>query len=84
MRRFLRDASRNRYEPASGRLAVSRIFDWYRADFERGAGGAGSREAFFARYADLLASDAAHQQAIREGRVPIGFLEYDWSLNSRR
>ena len=29
MRRFLADATRNRYDAASGRLLVSKIFDWY-------------------------------------------------------
>jgi hypothetical protein len=64
-RRFLSDASRNRYR--DGRLEVSKIFDWYGEDF-------GPLEAYFRRYAALLAMPA--------GVSPrIAFTEYDWSLN---
>lgn len=84
VRRFLRDTSRNRYDPAGGRLEVSKIFDWYRQDFEKGYKGIGSREAFFARYADALAADPVAQQRLRDGKPAISFLDYDWSLNDRR
>ena len=84
LQRFLRDRSRNRYDPRSGRLEVSRIFDWYRGDFEKGHRGIASREALFARHADLLADDPKDRQAVREARAAIGFLDYDWSLNDRR
>ena len=83
-RRFLRDRSRNRYNPRVGRLEVSKIFDWYRADFERGSRGAATREAFLSRYADLLADDPKDQRLVREGKAPIAHLDYDWSLNDRR
>ena len=66
-RRFLSDASRNRYRDA--RLEVSKIFDWYKEDFE-------PRSEYFARYADLLGADAA---AVRAARIT--FLDYDWALN---
>lgn len=45
-RRFLSDPSRNRYR--GGRLEVSKIFDWYKEDFE-------PRDPYFARYAALIA-----------------------------
>ena len=66
-RRFLSDASRNRYR--DGRLEVSRIFDWYKEDFE-------PRGAYFARYAGLLGADA-----VSAGAARITFLDYDWALN---
>lgn len=66
-RRFLSDTSRNRYR--DGRLEVSKIFDWYKDDFE-------PRDAYFARYAALLGADAASVRAAR-----ITFLDYDWALN---
>ena len=69
-RRFLSDATRNRYR--DGRLEVSKIFDWYKEDFE-------PRGEYFARYAALLGGDAAK---IRN--APIGFLDYDWALNDSR
>jgi hypothetical protein len=65
--RFLSDRSRNRF--ASGRLEVSRIFDWFREDFE-------PRDAFFARYAAALGMPG--------GAAPVSFLDYDWSLNASR
>ena len=62
--RFLSDRTRNRYR--DGKLEVSKIFDWFKEDFE-------PREAYFAHYAGVLAYPG--------GAVPISFLEYDWSLN---
>jgi hypothetical protein len=67
-RRFLSDRSRNRFR--DGRLEVSRIFDWYKEDFE-------PREAYFARYAAILGMPA--------GASPrLVLLDYDWSLNDSR
>ncbi len=90
-RRFLSDHSRNRYDPASGRLEVSKIFDWFKEDWTsgyRGFDGATapilSREQYFARYAKLLADNAEHQRLIVAQKAEIGFLEYDWSLNDVR
>ncbi|MFN9771121.1 MAG: DUF547 domain-containing protein [Burkholderiales bacterium] len=83
-RRFLRDASRNRYDPRSRRLEVSKIFDWFREDWERGARGIRSREQFLGGYADLLATDPADRQRVRDGAAPLAFLDYDWGLNDRR
>jgi Protein of unknown function, DUF547 len=66
-RRFLGDRSRNRYR--DGKLEVSKIFDWFREDFE-------PREKYFARYASVLGYPGAP--------APIDFLDYDWSLNDSR
>jgi hypothetical protein len=82
--RFLSDRSRNRYDPRQGALEVSKIFDWYRKDFESGLRGIESREAFFAGHADLLADLPSDRQAVTAGTVPIRFLDYDWSLNDAR
>jgi hypothetical protein len=66
-RRFLGDRSRNRFRDA--RLEVSKIFDWFKEDFE-------PREQYFARYAALLGHPG--------GPVRIEFLDYDWTLNDFR
>jgi hypothetical protein len=71
-RRFLSDRSRNRVRGA--RLEVSRIFDWYRQDFE-------PRERYFARYAAVLADDPHQEKLVREGKARLRFLDYDWTLN---
>lgn len=66
--RFLSDRSRNRYR--DGRLEVSKIFDWYREDFE-------PRAQYFQRYAAVL--------GMPRGAAPgLAFLDYDWSLNDSR
>jgi len=90
-RRFLSDRSRNRYNAETGRLEVSRIFDWFKEDWSSGYRGfegksepVRSREQFFARYAALLASDAAHRKAIEDRKAPMSFLDYDWTLNDIR
>jgi hypothetical protein len=82
MRRFLADRSRNRFDAASGSLLVSKIFDWYRGDFEKGYRGFSSLDATFARYAELLADTPEAQEAVRRGGLNIRYLAYDWSLNT--
>ena len=73
--RFLSDRSRNRF--SGGHLEVSKIFDWYGEDFE-------PRAVFFARYARALADEPAARKRIEEGKAPVSFLDYDWSLNDSR
>lgn len=87
-RRFLSDSSRNRYNPRNGGIEVSEIFKWFKEDWTSGYRGLGgkqqpmqSREQFFARYADLMATDPAHREAIRSQKADIRFLDYDWRLN---
>jgi len=65
--RFLSDRTRNRFR--EGRLEVSKIFDWFKEDFE-------PRAQYFARHAKLLDYPG--------GDVPLDFLDYDWTLNALR
>ncbi|MBL8382826.1 MAG: DUF547 domain-containing protein [Burkholderiales bacterium] len=88
-RRFLSDRSRNRF--SGGALEVSRIFDWFKVDWQSGYRGIGpgaapitTREQYFARYATLLSDKPEEQKLIAEGRAEIRFLEYDWALNAHR
>jgi hypothetical protein len=81
VRRFLGDRTRNRYDPVSGRLEISPIFEWYGADFEKGGQGFNSVPRFLARYANLMTDDAAVQALVRDGKLPLRYLSYDWSLN---
>lgn len=87
--RFLSDRSRNRYDATGQRLEVSKIFDWFKEDWQSGYRGFDgkappitSRAAYFARYAKLLADAPEAHARIAEGKLPIEFLEYDWSLNN--
>ena len=79
MRRFLGDRTRNKYE--GGKLQVSNIFKWFKEDFEKGYKGFAKLEDLFAKYADVLTSDAAAQAQIRAKTIAITYLDYDWSLN---
>ena len=36
-----------------------------------------------ADHADALELDAAHIAQLREGKLAIGFTDYDWSLNEK-
>jgi hypothetical protein len=81
MRRFMSDRTRNRFNPATGKVEGSRIFDWYGKDFEKGHKGFASVKQAFARYADALADRPEHRAIVREQRADIAFLEYDWALN---
>lgn len=82
--RFMSDRTRNRFDDARGRLQLSRIFDWYGDDFNRGDRGITSLQAFAALHADRLTDAPAGRERIRSGRVDISFLDYDWSLNDVR
>lgn len=84
LRRFLSDRSRNRFDADTGTLSVSKIFDWYRKDFERGHKGYDSLQSLFARHAEVLASTPQAQADIRAGRYRLNHLDYDWALNVAR
>jgi hypothetical protein len=85
--RFLSDRSRNRYNPETRALEVSKIFDsspWYGVDFTSGLKGIKSREQFFAKYAAQLADDPEHRKTIRDQKARRTFVDYDWALNDSR
>ena len=84
MRRFLSDRTRNRYDPQTRKLEISKIFDWYGKDFEKGHKGYGSVKATMARYADQLADAAEDRALVKAGKADVAFLEYDWSLNDAK
>jgi hypothetical protein len=75
-RRFLRDPVRNVIDPATSRLELSAIFDWFEDDFTTAAG---SVRAFVARYL----ADPARRTFVVETRTPVGHLPYDWTLNAQ-
>ena len=81
MRRFLSDHTRNRYNSQSRKLEISKIFDWYGKDFEKGHKGFTSVKATMAKYADVLGDKPEDRAAVREQKADVTFLDYDWSLN---
>jgi len=87
-RRFLSDRSRNHFNSGTGRLEVSRIFDWFKEDWTSGYRGfegksapVRSREQYFSGYAALLADDPQNRKAIEGQQAELRFLDYDWTLN---
>ncbi len=85
--RFISDRSRNRYNPQRG-LELSKIFDWFKEDWQSGYKGVGkdqapvtSREQYFGKYAKLLSDKPEEQKIIADGKADIRFLDYDWNLN---
>ncbi len=83
-RAFLEDRTRNRYNSQRKRLEVSKIFDWYDGDFERGWGGWRSLNQFFAHYADSLADTPQTKQKVASGDARIRYTNYDWKLNDKK
>lgn len=76
---FLTDRNRNFI---SGEVVtVSKIFDWYRGDFEAGWRDAIDLGEFLAIYGDSLGLDAEQSEALAAGEYDIQFSEYDWRLN---
>jgi hypothetical protein len=84
MRRFMSDRTRNRYNAAAGKLEVSKIFDWYGKDFEKGHKGFTSVKQALSRYTDQLADKPEDRAAVRAQKADVVFLEYDWALNDKQ
>jgi len=77
---FLADKEHNEFDVARRRARISKIFDWYRADFEKGADDESPKlQQFFERYGPT----GAIREAMKEGRPwRFSFQDYDWSLNA--
>ena len=79
MRRFMGDRTRNRVK--DGEVQVSAIFKWFGEDFSGGHGGFNGVKDVFAAYATQLTDNPQEQTALRDKRLPVDYLDYDWSLN---
>lgn len=82
LKSFLSDSTRNTYNKQSNTLEISKIFDWYGEDFEKGYMGYNKVADVMAKYPELLTNDVPSQKAIKNKTVPIKYLNYDWNLNS--
>ncbi|GIW55672.1 MAG: DUF547 domain-containing protein [Nitrospiraceae bacterium] len=71
---FINDPTRNRFDRRRRVASLSRIFKWFREDFEAAAG---SLPAYVARYV----TDADLANDLTAAPYTIEFLDYDWSLN---
>jgi len=81
LRHFMSDRSRNRYNPQTRSVEVSKVFDWYGKDFTQGHHGFSSVADVAAKYADQLADASDDRALLRAKKAAITFLDYDWSLN---
>ncbi|MHC4952626.1 MAG: glycosyltransferase [Planctomycetota bacterium] len=76
---FLIDKKFNTFDEARQQARLSKIFEWYRSDFERGfKEGVPKLQQFLAKYHPAKKSLAP---ALLRGRWRIVFVPYDWSLN---
>lgn len=75
-RAYLADSKQNRFDPATGTLALSKIFEWYKEDF---GGNDAGLIAFAKKY-----GPAEMKQGLEAAENPtVTFLEYDWTLNKK-
>jgi len=79
---FLSDSERNRYDAKSATARVSKIFDWYRGDFEKKSG---SLEAYLRGRISGLgeSSNSGTDSGAGGDELNIDFLDYNWSLNDQ-
>ncbi|MCF6323738.1 MAG: DUF547 domain-containing protein [Gammaproteobacteria bacterium] len=79
---FLSDRSRNFLK--NDTLNISKIFKWYRDDFESGWGGYHTLQQFLSAYQTSLGLSDDQVQRINSSDIEIEFLDYDWKLNDKR
>ncbi len=75
-RQFINDPSRNRFDPQQGKLHLSKIFEWFRADFER----KGTLRQFLALY---VTDTGTRTWLLSDAKLDMEFLDYDWTLNAQ-
>src|SRR6266436_450582 len=72
---FLSDSSKNNFYWDGKVLYLSKIFDWYRKDFERERG---SVLNYLSPY-----FTAEQREWIQKGEVTIKYMDYEWDLNAK-
>ncbi|MCH2110415.1 MAG: DUF547 domain-containing protein [Polyangiaceae bacterium] len=77
---FINDAENIYFEPATARLYISQIFQWYRSEFLRDQKRAG-RPVSLLGYIQHYAHAPLSEILLDNPTPKIVFLEYDWSLN---
>jgi hypothetical protein len=71
---FLNDTEKNRIDTDKKRLKLSKIFDWFREDFEKESG---SLTQYVARYIQ----DEELMEKLKREPFKVSFLKYNWNLN---
>jgi len=75
-RAFVNDPKKNAIDRKAGRIALSKIFDWNRKEFERDAG-------TVTMYVSRYRNDPETARWLASTAQAPEFLEYDWALNQR-
>lgn len=73
LRRWLDRPDLNEFLPYQNRVRISKIFDWYGADFDKAPGGL--------RGVLSLYAPARYQAFLAKSRYKIRYMPYDWGLN---
>ncbi len=76
---FLKDRTRNRIE--GNNVVISKIFDWYAVDFEKGWLDIGSVQDFLAKNSKSLADDNNQKLILESKNYKLKYSDYDWKLN---
>jgi hypothetical protein len=73
-RQFINDSERNRFDEQAGIAHISKIFAWFKEDFRAQTGTVPAYIASFVEKPSVA-------QGLRDGRLRIEHLPYDWRLN---
>ena len=73
-RRFVRDPTKNRFDAFAGDIELSRLFEWYRPDFESEGGS-------LAGYVRRLVAGPGLAWFLAQA-VEVRFRRFDWTLNA--
>jgi hypothetical protein len=73
-REFINDPTRNRFDREKKIIFLSKIFEWFAADFEAQAGS-------LSRYVAQYVADPDLARDLMSTPYRVEFLDYDWSLN---
>lgn len=86
-RRFLADPNKGmRLDRSNETVLVSKIFDWYGADFTQAqdpSAGHGGAERGVMEFLAIHSSDPAVRQFLQNPEIRIRYLPYDWTLNDQ-
>jgi hypothetical protein len=74
-RRFVADLGKNHFDVFGGGVELSRLFEWYRADFEKEAGS-------LTEYVRRLVGTPGLKWFLSVNRPDVGFQPFDWTLNA--
>ncbi|MBC85935.1 MAG: DUF547 domain-containing protein [Bdellovibrionaceae bacterium] len=78
---FLKDRNRNKVDVKNKTVTISKIFDWYEKDFERGLLDYTDLKKFIQINGDALSDSPEQRALLQSGKFDIEFSDYDWTLN---